>query len=102
MPEVDEKMKEMISDVRKDVYAQMVQKREEIVPFLSDPAFDLGPKIIAGYDFNLPRLTEELDDGALAQYSQLLVSEDPSFAEMFEKLTNWINTLPKFPDKSEE
>lgn len=98
-PEVDEKMKEMISDVRKDVYAQLEQKREEIEPYLSDAAFDLGPKIIDGYDFGLPKLTEELDDGSLVKYSQLLVGEDPKFTEMFEKLTNWMNNLPKLPDK---
>lgn len=97
-PEVDEKMKEMISEVRRDVYAQLDQKREEIEPHLSDPAFDLGPEIVDGYDFGLPKLTEELDDGSLVQYSQLLVSEEPNFTEMFGKLTEWMNSLPKSPE----
>jgi len=99
-PEVDEKIRTMISDVRKDVYVQLGQKRKEIEPFLSDPAFDTGPKTIDEYNFKLPKLTEELDDSSLAQYVRLLVSEDPSFAEMFEKLTCWMNTLPKFPEKT--
>jgi len=99
LPEVDEKMKAMISDVRNDVYDQFTQKRGEIEPFLTDKAFDLGPKIIDGYDFQLPKLTEELDDSALMQYARLLVDEDPHFCEMFNELTNWMNTLPKFPDK---
>jgi hypothetical protein len=102
LPEVDEKMREMISEVRKDVYAQLDQKREEIEPHLSDPSFDLGPEIVDGYDFGLPKLTEELDDSSLVQYSQLFVSEDPSFIEMFGKLTDWMNTLPKFPDSEKE
>jgi hypothetical protein len=101
LPEVDEKMKEMISEMRKDVYAQMDQKRGEIEPYLADPAFDLGPEIVDRYDFGLTKLSEELDDGTLARYAQLLVSEDPNFSEMFEALTDWMNTLPKFPDKSE-
>ena len=93
-PEVDEKIREMIADVRKDVYAQIGQKRKEIEPFLSDPVFDAGPKTIDEYDFKLPKLTEELDDDSLAQYTRLMVTEDKNFAEMFEKLTTWMNTLP--------
>ena len=100
LPEVDEKMKTMISDVRKDVYAQLGQRRKEIEPLLSDPAFDIGPKIIEKYDFKLPKLTEELNDSTLAQYTQLLVSEDPSFSKMFKDLTSWMNTLPKSPEKT--
>ena len=67
---------------------------KKIKPLLSDQAFDVGPKIIEEYDFKLPKLTEELNDSALAQYTQLLVSEDPSFAKMFKELTSWMNTLP--------
>jgi F0F1-type ATP synthase membrane subunit b/b' len=95
LPEVDEKMKAMISEIRKDIYSQMRQKRQELEPLLSDPAFEAGPKIIEKYDFKLPKLTQELDDNALAQYSQLLVSEDIRFAKMFKELTKWINSLPK-------
>jgi hypothetical protein len=62
---------------------------------LADPAFEVGPKIIEKYDFNLPLLTQELDDNTLSQYSQLLASEDPYFVEMFKELTEWINALPK-------
>jgi hypothetical protein len=101
-PEVDEKMREMISEVRRDVYAQLEQKRQEIEPLLSDAAFDIGPEIVDGYDFGLPKLTEELDDSSLVQYSQLLVGEDPYFTEMFGKLTEWMNTLPKYPDSEKE
>jgi hypothetical protein len=95
LPEVDEKMKTMISDLKKDLYSQMAQKRQELTPLLSDPAFEVGPKIIEKYDFKLPKLTEELDDNTLTQYSQLLVSEDKRFAKMFKELTEWINSLPK-------
>jgi Spy/CpxP family protein refolding chaperone len=45
-PEVTEKIKAMISDIRKDIYAQMREKRREFESLLSDPAFDVGPKII--------------------------------------------------------
>ena len=95
LPEIDGKMKAMISDIRKDIYAQLSQKRMELEPMLSDPAFAVGPKIIAKYDFNLPKLTQELDDNALSRYSQLLVSEDADFAKMFKELTEWLNSLPK-------
>jgi F0F1-type ATP synthase membrane subunit b/b' len=95
LPEVDAKMKTMISDLRKDIYAQMIQKRQELKQMLSDPTFELGPKIIEKYDFNLPKLTQELDDNALTQYSQLLISENADFAKMFKELTEWMNSLPK-------
>lgn len=102
LPEVDVKIKRMISDVRRDVYVQLKQRRKELEPLLSDPAFDIGPKIVDKYNFKLPKLTKELDDSALAQYSQLLVSEDLSFTEMFKELTSWMNTLPKFPEKTDK
>jgi len=99
MPEVNEKMKAMMSDIRKDIYLQMNEKRKEIEPFLSDPMFDVGPKKIDEYDFGLPKLTEELDDDALAKYTNLLVSEDAKFAKLYSELTEWLSTLPKAPDK---
>jgi valyl-tRNA synthetase len=101
-PEVDEKIKRMISDMRKDIYTQLGQKSKKIKQLLSDTAFDAGPKTIEKYDFGLPKLTEELDAGTLAQYTQLLVSEDPNFAEMFKELTRWMETLPKLPEKTKE
>jgi len=95
LPEIDGKMKAMISDLRKDIYSQMRQKRQELEPMLSDPVFKVGPEIIEKYDFNLPKLTQELDDNALTRYSQLLVSEDVRFGNMFKELTEWINSIPK-------
>ena len=96
-PEVNEKIKAMISDIRKDIYSQMKEKKQEFETLLSDPAFDVGPGIIEKYDFKLPKLTEELDDNALSQYSKLLLSEDAFFAKMFKELAEWISSLPK-PD----
>ena len=101
-PEVDKKMKEMISEIRKDIYSQMVQKQKEIEPFLSDPVFDIGPQSVDKHHFDLPKLTEELDDASLANYTQLLVTEDPAFSEMFKEITEWMNTLPKFPEQHKE
>jgi Skp family chaperone for outer membrane proteins len=98
-PEIGEKMKKLVSDMRKDVYAQFRQKAKEMKPLLSDSLFDTGPKIIEKYDFKLPKLTEELDDATLAQYTQLLTSGDPNFTEMFKELTTWLNSLPKSTDK---
>ncbi len=101
LPEVNEKIRAMMSDMRKDIYLQIEQKRKEIEPFLSDPMFDVGPKKINEYDFGLPKLTEELDDDTLARYSYLLVSEDATFAELFKALSEWINTLPSLSSKTE-
>ncbi len=102
VPEVNEKMKAMMSDMRKDMYVQIAQNIKEIEPFMSDPIFDIGPQKIDEYDFGIPKLTEELDDGTLAQYSYLLVSEDATFAELFKQLTEWLNNLPKTPEKAKK
>jgi len=95
-PEVDEKMKELICDIRKDIYSQMEQKMPESEPLLSNPIFEKGPKIVEKYDFKLPKLTQQLDDNTLAQYSQLLACGDVCFGKLFKELTEWINSLPNF------
>jgi hypothetical protein len=100
LPGIDEEMRSMVSEMRKDLYAQVGEKRKEIEPLLSDPAFDLGPEIVDRYEFGLPKLTEELDDASLVQYTRLLVDEDRNFSRMFQELTDWINSLPKPPEKS--
>jgi F0F1-type ATP synthase membrane subunit b/b' len=94
-PELDAKMKSVISDIRKDIYSQMKEKKQELEQILSDPTFQVGPKIIEKYDFNLPNLTQELDDNTLSKYSQLLVNEDERFGKMFKELTEWVSSLPK-------
>ena len=95
LPEVDEKMKAMITDIRKDIYSQMEQKKQELESLLSDPLFASGPKIIEKYDFKLQKLTQKLDDNTLAQYVQLMLNEDEQFVEMFKELVEWLNSLPK-------
>ena len=102
MPEIDEKIKAMVSDMRRDICAQMKKKKAKMEPFLSDPAFEGGPKIIENYDFKLPKLNQELDDNALASYVQLLVSDDVRFVKMFKELTEWLNSLPKPPGEVEK
>ena len=98
LPEAEKKMKDMISGIRQDMYSQMKQKKQELQGLLSDPKFEVGPKIIDRYDFKLPKLTQEIDDETLARYSQLLISEDSQFAEMFKGLTEWLNSLPMSKD----
>ena len=102
LPEVNEKMKAMISEVRDDLYAQFEQKQKQMQPLLSDPIFDVGPTIVEKYDFGLPKLNEELDDKTLAQYAVLFTSEDSLFVEMFQELTSWMDGLPNFPEKTDQ
>lgn len=99
MPQVTEKMRLMISDIRKGLYEQMEQKRKVIEPLISDPVFDLGPETIEKYDFGIPKLTQEIDDGTLAKYTYLLLSENATFGELFGLLGDWMNSLPQFPGK---
>jgi hypothetical protein len=102
LPEVDEKMKAMVSDLRKEIYTKMQQNKQEILPFLSDAVFEMGPEIIERYDFKLPKLTQELDDQTLAQYSQLILSEDLRLAEMIKQLAGWLQSLPTPPKVIED
>jgi hypothetical protein len=95
LPEVHEKLKAVVSDVRQDVYRQIEQKRQDIEPLLSDSRFDNVLRIAEAYDFQLPKLTEELDDETHAAYLHLLISEDPKFNEMFKKLTSLMNAMQK-------
>ena len=95
LPEIDEKMKTGISDLKKEIYAQMLQKRKELDQMLSNPVFEVGPKIIDKYNFNLPKLTQELNDDDLTQYSQMIVNENADFTKMFKELIEWLNSLPK-------
>lgn len=101
-PKVNEEMKKIVSEMRKDMYKQMEQKRKEIEPLLSDKAFDKGPMLIEASEFGIPKLTEELDDDALAQYSYLLVSEDEKFAKLFSGLTEWLQSLPSPPENKKK
>jgi hypothetical protein len=101
LPEVNNQMRTMMSEMRKDIYAQMEQKEKEILPFLADPVFDEGLRKVDSYDFGIPKLSTELDDDTLAQYTYLLVSEDATFAEFFQGLTNWMNSLPSLPGITE-
>ena len=101
LPEVNDKMRAMISDMRKDIYSQMEQKNKEIAPFMADPVFDLGPQKVDAYDFGIPKLSSQLDDDTLAQYSYLLISEDATFTELFGQLMDWLNNLPMAPKDTE-
>jgi hypothetical protein len=92
-PEVNEKVKAVVSDVRQDVYRQMEEKKVSIEKYLPDPRFDDALKIVDAYEFKLPKLTEELDEVSLTAYLQLLLDENPKFNEMFKKLTTLMNEM---------
>jgi hypothetical protein len=99
LPQVSDKMRSMISDIRKDLYEQMEHKRKQIKPFILDQIFDIGPQTIEKYDFGMPNLTQELDDSTIARYTYLLMSEDAKFSELFSLLGEWMNKLPQVPNK---
>ncbi len=94
LPQVSEKMKSLISETRIEIYDQIEKQKAKMQPLLGDSAFDAGPNIIERYDFDLPRLTEQLDDTSLARYTMLLAGDDPQFSKMFQELTCWMSSLP--------
>ncbi len=94
----DLKLTDLSSEIRKDIYAQFRRDGANRKGLLSDPVFDLGPRIIEEYDFKLPKLTDQLDGDILARYKVLLVKKDAKFVQMFDKLSSWLNSLPKIPN----
>lgn len=101
LPEVDEKIIEMISDMRKDFNQKFENQKSQIEPLLKDPIFENGPKIVDKYEFDLPKLTEELDDKTIAKYMILFI-KDENFGKMFKEIMTWMNTLPKPEEKPKE
>lgn len=95
MPDLQEKIREMVSEERRETYAQIAKKRKRLEPLMVDPIFDKGPEIIDRYDFGLPKLSEPLDDEAIVAYAKLLMKEDPNFTEMFTELVEWVKVLPQ-------
>jgi len=94
--EVNEKVKEVFSGLRKEVLEGFSNKDQSFMRFIKDPAFDTGVRIVESRELKLPKLTETLSDSDLAAYVTLIQNEDPEVASLMKELGEWQRTTPKF------
>lgn len=94
--EVNAKVKDVFSGLRKEVAEGFSDKDESFKRFIKNPAFDAGVRIVESHPLKLPSLIETLSDEDLAAYVTLIQDEDPEVAEMMKELGEWQRTTPKF------
>lgn len=92
---IPEELHKQLHEMKTDITKQMNEKKEQIAPLLSDKRFDRGIEIVQRYEFNLPRLTCDLDERSLLGYLALLNRDDEQFTKMFKELLEWMNNLPQ-------
>ena len=95
-PEMNDKVKEVFSGLRKEVMEGFAHKDQSFQKFIKDPAFDAGVRIVESHTLKLPRLTETLSDADLAAYVALIQNEDPEIAGLMKELGEWQRTTPQF------
>jgi len=96
-PKISSGIKEMFSEIRKEISSKMPGDTPELRSYLVDPTLNKGIRIVADYDFGRPKLTERLSDEELASYLVLLKSGDQKVGKMFKELGEWQETLPRPP-----
>ena len=92
---IPEELHKQLHEMKTDITKQMNEKKEQIAPLLSDKRFDGGIEIVQRYEFNLPKLTCDLDERSLLGYLALLNKDDEQFTKMFKELLEWMNNLPQ-------
>jgi hypothetical protein len=96
-PEVRAQIEQVFSGIREEMASQWPKNASVFKRYISSPAFDKGIKIVEGYDFGRPKLTEKLSDEVLASYVFLVQSGDAKIGKMFKELSEWQSGLPKPP-----
>ncbi len=94
--EVNTKVKEVFSGLRKEVAEGFANRDSSFKKFIRDPAFDEGVKIVERHKLKLPPLTGPLSDDQLAAYVNLIQNEDPETAKMMQELGEWQKSTPQF------
>ena len=94
--EVNDKVKEVFSGLRKEAMEGFSNKDKSFMRFIKDPAFDAGVRIVERHELKLPKLTETLSDSDLAAYVTLIQNEDPEIESLMKELGEWQRTTPKF------
>jgi hypothetical protein len=93
--ELPRQIREQMLAMKTDITTQLQEKKEKLGPLLADPRFDDGITIVERYKFNLPALTQDLDERSLLGYIALMQANEPRFTTMFQELLEWMKKLPQ-------
>jgi hypothetical protein len=93
--EFPQQIREQLLTMKTDITAQLQEKKEQLDLILADPRFDEGITIVERNKFDLPALTQDLDEHSLLGYIALLQENDSRFTTMFQELLEWMKTLPQ-------
>lgn len=97
--EVNAKVKEVFSGLRKEVDEGFSHGGKSFNAFISDPSFDEGVRIVESHKLKLPMLTERLSDSDLAGYVALIQNGDPDLSKMMQELGEWQKTTPRLEQR---
>jgi hypothetical protein len=93
--ELPKQMSEQLLAMKADVTAQLREKKEKFTSLLADKRFDEGITIVERYNFNLPKLSSDLNERSLLGYIALLQQNNEQFGKMFQELLEWMKNLPQ-------
>ena len=93
--ELPKQMREQLLAMKTDITTQMREKKEKFESIITDRRFDEGIAIVERYNFNLPKLSCDLDERSLLGYLALLQENNEQFTKMFQELLEWMKDLPQ-------
>lgn len=93
--ELPKQIRQQLLALKKDVTVQMKEKKEKFASLIDDKSFDGGIEIVERYNFNLPKLSCDLDERSLLGYMILLQQNDEQCTKMFQELLEWMKDLPQ-------
>jgi len=93
--ELSKQIREQLLAMKVDINAQLREKKEKFVSIIADRRFDEGIAIVERYNFNLPKLSCDLDEHLLLGYLTLLQENNEQFTKMFQELLEWMKDLPQ-------
>jgi hypothetical protein len=93
--ELPKQMREQLLVMKTDITSQLKEKKEKLASIIADKKFDEGIAIVEHYNFNLPKLSCDLDERSLLGYLALLQETNEQFTKMFQELLEWMKDLPQ-------
>lgn len=96
-PQIRFEIEAAFADIREEIASQWPKNSKVFTKYVSSPAFDKGIEIVESYDFNRPKLTEDLSDELVASYVFLMLGGDRKLTKMVKELGEWQEGLPRPP-----
>jgi hypothetical protein len=93
--EFPKQIREQLLAMKTDITTQMREKKDALASIIADRRFDEGIAIVERYNFNLPKLSCDLDERSLLGYLALLQDNNGQCTKMFEELLKWMKNLPQ-------